>query len=161
MQAHTDSGLETVRILADRNREVRRETVSRKERQANEHHNKYFPVLSRSGPTGFVPQAVAQSKVHSYVGQGRQLSVGVPTNLSLIQLREFRVLWKKQSRCEIRAAAKCGANVRVNSRHTTQSRPRAHPRLGLARYSPSPARLTVETQAANCHRPSVGTWLCV
>src|SRR4030095_601901 len=117
MQAHTDSGLETVRILVDWNRQVRRETVLRTEGQANERHNKYLPVLSRSGPTGFVPKAVARSEVHLRVGQDRQLSVGVPTNVSLVQVLLFRVLWKKQSRCEIRGAAKCGANVRVSWRH--------------------------------------------
>src|SRR5882724_10481704 len=114
MQAHTDFGLKTAQIPADWNRRVRRMTLSRRQRQASARHNKYFPVLLRSGPTGFVPKAVAQSEVHLRAGQDRQLPVRVPTNASLIQSRRFAVLSKKQSRGEIRVVAKCGANVPVS-----------------------------------------------
>jgi|SRR4030095_5773294 hypothetical protein len=141
MPAHTDSGLKIARIPADRNRQARPGIVLHRERRANERRNKYFPVLLGSGPTEFVPKAVARSEVRSRAGQHRQLAVRVPTNASLVQAQVFRVLWKKQSRCEIRGAAKYGANVLVSSRHTAQSKPRAHPRLGLEWYFPSLARL--------------------
>src|SRR6266446_493839 len=114
MPAHTDFGLKIARIPADWNRQARRVTLSRRERQVSVRHNKYLPVLLRSAPTGFVPKAVAQSKVHLRAGQDRQLLFRAPTNASLIQPRRFPVLSKKQSRVEIRVVAKCGANVRVS-----------------------------------------------
>src|SRR6266566_14564 len=113
MPAHTDFGLKIARIPVDWNRQVRRVNLSRRERQANVRHNKYFPVLLSSAPTGFVPRAVAQSEVQLRAGQDGQLLFRAPTNAWLIQLRRFPVLSKKQSRGEIRVVAKCGANVRV------------------------------------------------
>jgi len=51
-----DSGKYTfleLTIREGRNRQVRRETVSRRERQANERHNKCLPVLLRNARTRF------------------------------------------------------------------------------------------------------------
>src|SRR5207248_2719015 len=113
MPARTDFGLKTARIPVDWNRQARRMNLSRRARQANARHNKYSLALLRNVPTGFVPKAVAQSEVHLRAGQDRQLFARAPTNASLIRLRRFPVLWRKQSRGEIRVVAKCGANVRV------------------------------------------------
>src|SRR6266480_3445992 len=127
----------TARIPADWNRQALRMNPLRIERQATVSHNRHLPVLLGSGPTGFVPIAVAQSQGHLRAEQDRQLPVRVPTNASLIQPQRFPVLSKKQSRGEIQVAAKCGANVPISLRRTVRSKPQARPRLKLAGYSPS------------------------
>src|SRR5689334_19060480 len=107
MLVHTDFGLKAARIPEGWNRQVRRTTLSRRERQANARHNKCFPVLLRSAQTGFVPKAAAQSGLHLRAGQDRRLPARVPTNASLIQPQRFPVLSKTQSLGEIRVVAKC------------------------------------------------------